>query len=189
MRATLRALALFACGGALAVPLVAATGPVARSIVPPEPYKADADPGLAGRLRDQLRAERRTSDRLRRELARSRARGATGFSEADTRTAARLVATVIGWPEAGALRVAWCESHHQPWARNSTALSNGDHATGSWQVAYPGTWLSTLVGRAFPAEASARNPYVNAFAAAEVWRRHRGSFTEWNDVCARQGGG
>ncbi len=59
MRRLPLALALFACGGALAVPLLAATGPIAEAIVSTAPAPAAPDPGLEVRLREQLRAERR----------------------------------------------------------------------------------------------------------------------------------
>lgn len=132
------------------------------------------------------RRESKRAHRLRAEVRRLRALPPSPFTVEDTRLAARLVAVVGGWPEQGSLRVAWCESHHQPGARNGTELG-GSHASGSWQVLWPGTWRSTDVGRAFPDQGSAFNPYLNAFAALRVWQRHDGSFAEWADVCARQG--
>lgn len=165
-----------------------------------------ADPGSSReeRLAHQLVLERadhrsdvtRVSRRARafsRQLRAYRA-GATPFDEDDTRTAARLMAVLAGWPEQGAIRVAECESHLQPWARNPKALS-GSRATGSWQPLYnsdarrSSTWHTTKVGRALPTLADALNPYVNAAVAAEVWRQYGGSFVNWEDVCANRGGG
>lgn len=180
---------------------LAGLGAVALGDTPPVIFANDqrittpADPADA--LRAQLHRERRAHAAERRRLARKVRRtsvelrriraGGTAFTVEDTFLAARLVAVIGGWPEAGALRVARCESHYQPWAQNAEALG-GSHATGSWQVLWPSTWRSTPVGRAFPSEAAARNPYLNAFAAFEVYRRH-GSFVEWADVCGSQGDG
>jgi hypothetical protein len=132
--------------------------------------------------------ERRKVLRLAHENRRLRARPPSPFTPADTRLAAELVGMVGGWPVAGALRVSWCESHHQPGAANVESIGSS-FATGSWQVLYPSTWLSTRTGRRFPSAGvdGARNPYLNAWAAYDVWRRHGGSFVEWADVCARQG--
>ena len=179
--------------------LLAALGAVGTGMA----YGAAAEPPTREqKLAAQLTLERadhredvtrvsRRARRLSRQLRAYRA-GATPFDEDDTRTAARLVAAVVGWPEAGALRVAECESELKPWARNPKALS-GSRATGSWQPLYnadarrSSTWHSTDVGRALPTIGDALNPYVNAFVAARVWQRNARTFREWKDFCAGLG--
>jgi hypothetical protein len=175
----------------VAAAVLAATAPmlfgVEATTTPPNPTVT------ADQLRAQLARERshhRTQlVRLSRENRRLRSRPPSPFTEKDTRIAAELVGLVGGWPVHGALAVAWCESHHQPYARNRTALS-GSHATGAWQLLYDAagrrssTWHTTDVGRAIDAPT---NPYVNAWVAYRVWQRNSNSFREWNDICARQG--
>jgi hypothetical protein len=134
------------------------------------------------------RRDHRAAKRLRAQLVRERGMRAAGFTTADTGTAAALMAYVGGWPEAGAMGVSDCESHHEPGARNSTPIGSS-HATGAWQVLWPSTWRSTSIGRRFSSEADARNPYVNAAVAWQVWRSSGGSFRAWADICAARGGG
>lgn len=174
----------------IAVAAAVALGGEAQPDPAPAPRVEAVTPQmLRAQLTRERRANRATIVRLARENRRLRHRPPSPFTEADTRLAARLVGVVLGWPVDGALRVAQCESHHQPGARNRTALS-GSHASGSWQVLYDAggrrssTWHTTDVGRAIDAPF---NPYVNAFVAARVWQRNSNSFREWNDVCARQG--
>lgn len=183
-------IAALLAGLALAIGAAMALGGQAEPTPAPTPPVAEVVPRAKFiRAVSGWRREREHSTRLRAEIRRLRALPPSPFTEADTRIAARLVGLIGGWPVAGALRVAWCESHHQPDARNPVDLS-GSHASGSWQVLYDAggrrssTWHSTDVGRAIDAPF---NPYVNAFVAFRVWQRHGGSFVEWNDVCAGMG--
>jgi hypothetical protein len=156
----------------------------------PTPTVAEVTPAaLRHQLAKERRANRATIVKLARENRRLRSRPPSPFTTEDTRIAAELVGLIGGWPVQGALRVARCESHHQPYARNTTALS-GSNPSGAWQVLYDAggrrssTWHTTDVGRAIDAPF---NPYVNAWVAYRVWQRNSNTFREWNDVCAGMG--
>jgi ABC-type Fe3+ transport system permease subunit len=132
-------------------------------------------PSVADQLRAQLRRER--IDHAH-ELARLRAVKAPTVA-----SALALAHVVYGVPVAGLSRLAWCESRHDPGARNPTPLG-GSHATGLAQILYPSTWSTTPYAALSPFDAAA-----SALAAGYIWRRAGGSFVEWADVCAVRGDG
>lgn len=130
----------------------------------------------AGALRAQLARERSAWHHERAALRRVKA--------PTIRTAARIAQATYGVPVRGLMALAWCESRHDPGARNPIALADGSHASGFTQIATPGTWSWTPYRALSPFDITA-----NVMAAGWIWRYRGGSFSEWADICVAAGEG
>jgi hypothetical protein len=83
------------------------------------------------------------------------------------------IVAVFGSYAQGALAVASCESGYDPNAWNPYAI-NGSHASGVFQILYPGTWDGTAYASYSPFNANA-----NIHAAYQIFQRDGYTWREW----------
>jgi hypothetical protein len=113
-------------------------------------------------------ADARRAIRWQRHARALLARHVRRVHEPTVRDAAELAARAVGVDAGAMLRVAECESHLDPWARNP---SSG--AAGPWQF-LPSTWAATPFRRWSPT-----NPVAAALATALIVREQ--GWRQW--VC------
>lgn len=156
----MRLLAVLACLVTLAVAAVAA---------PAEIRPDRTRPSWAVTKVHELRAEREWLKAERRELrAENRRLRRVLLHRPSSLEALRLASVVYGQPYRDLLRVANCESPGlSPRLVNSTAVWNGEHATGLLQF-LPSTFRSTPFARE-----DIFSPYANALAAGWMWKNGR----------------
>jgi hypothetical protein len=83
------------------------------------------------------------------------------------------IISVFGAYSQGALNVARCESGYNANAYNPYAIGNS-HATGVFQILYPGTWDTTAYANYSPYDAN-----FNIHAAYQIFARDGDSWREW----------